>query len=59
MAQRQPPAWEVHVGTQLRPTRKELYRSVEREKLLEILSRFRRMVDLADEFGGVLECTGD
>jgi hypothetical protein len=59
MARRQPKAWEVHVGTQLQPMRKEIYRTVERDNLIEIISTLRKMVDVADELGGVLECIGD
>lgn len=58
-ARRQPQAWKVHVGTQLQPTLKETYRAVERNKLLEMISMLRKMVDVADELGGVIECTGD
>jgi hypothetical protein len=59
MARSRPPVWEVHVGTQLGPTRKEIYRTVERSKLLEMLGTFRNLIDVADKSGGVLECIGD
>jgi len=59
MARRQPSAWEVQVGTQLRPTRKEIYGTVQRDNLFKIITTLRKMVDLADELDGVLECTGD
>jgi hypothetical protein len=59
IAQGQPRSWEVHVGTELRPTRKEIYRVVERENLLGIISTFRRMVDVAERLCGVIECIGD
>lgn len=59
MARRQPQAWEVHVGTQLQPGRKEIYRTVERASLLKIIDTLRNMVDVADELDGVLECIGD
>lgn len=59
MAKQQPKEWKVLVGTQLQPTRKELYRTVARDNLIEIITTLRNMVDAADEIGGVLECTGD
>jgi hypothetical protein len=59
MAWSQPKTWEVHVGTQLHPSTKELYRTVKRDDLLDIITTFRRLVDAADELGGTIECTGD
>jgi hypothetical protein len=46
-------------ATELQPTRKEIYRTVERDNLIKIISALRNMVDVADELGGVLECIGD
>lgn len=59
IAQRQPQAWKVLVGTQLRPTQKEIYRTVERDNLFKIIATLRNMVEVADELGGYLECIGD
>ncbi len=59
MARRQPKTWKVHVGTQLRPTKQELYRNVNRDDLLKIIATMRSMIDTADKLGGYLECTGD
>ena len=59
IARRQPKTWEVHVGTQVRPTRKELYRTVHRDHVLKIITTLRNMVDAADKLGGHLECIGD
>jgi len=58
-AGQQPKAWKVHAGTQVRPTRKELYQTLQRDDLIKIISTLRNMVDVADELGGVLECIGD
>lgn len=51
--------WEVHVGTQFQSTRREIYRTVERDNLIKSIGTLRNMVDVADELGGVLECIGD
>jgi len=59
MARGKPTTWEVHVGTQLKPVRKELYRTVKREELLRLIATFKALVDAADETDGQLECVGD
>ena len=59
IARRQPQTWEVHVGTQVQPARKELYCTVHRDKVLKIIRTLRGMVDAADKLGGYLECRGD
>ncbi len=59
LARRQPRTWEVHLGTQLRPAKREVRRTVDRDRLLELIAAFRALVDAADELGGTLECIGD
>jgi hypothetical protein len=59
MARRQPQTWEVQVGTQLAPAKKNLYRTVKRADLLKLIAAFRTMVDAVDDLGGYLECIGD
>ncbi len=59
MAERQPESWQVHVGTELQPTPRELYKTVQRARFLELITTLRTMVDTADRLGGALECIGD
>jgi len=59
MARRQPLTWEVHVGTQSHPVKKELYRTVNREDLLKLIFAFRGLVEAADENDAQIECIGD
>ena len=46
-AERQPKEWQVHVGTRLRPVHKELYETVRRAELLQVISRFQAVVERA------------
>jgi hypothetical protein len=55
----QPASWQVHVGTQVSPEHKELYRPVERELLIDLLDRFERVVARAKELGRPVVCFGD
>jgi len=59
LAKAKPATWNVHVGTQLQPTRKELYAAVSREQLLTLIKAMRNMVETADRLDGQLECVGD
>ena len=59
MARRQPATWQVHVGTQLQPAKKELYRTIDRGELLKLIETFRTLIDAADKLDGYLECVGD
>lgn len=55
----QPPSWEVHVGTQVRPERKELYRRIERQHLLLSIDRLVRLLEEAAELDKPLVFQGD
>src|SRR6187431_1966332 len=48
LAKGKPATWSIHVGTQLKPTRKELYAAVSREQLLTLIEAIRNMVEMAD-----------
>ena len=57
--QAQPPHWSVHVGTQEKPMRKELYEPVERERMIEVISMLQRLIAEARERGTALVFFGD
>ena len=59
MVKKHPAAWQVHVGTQTAPIRRELYRPVERAALLELLEAWVRIVERAEELGKPVVCFGD
>lgn len=59
LAKQQPQSWDVHVGTQLGPTRKELYKPVQREQLLKLIATLGSVIDVAERMGGQVECVGD
>lgn len=59
MASRQPATWQVQVGTQLHPVEKELYRTVVRRDLLDLIAKLEAMVDAAETVDGYIECLGD
>jgi hypothetical protein len=59
LAEAQPRSWNVHIGTQLKPTRKELHAEVRRDQLLMLIQTIRNMVEKADHLDGQLECVGD
>ncbi len=58
-AESQPDSWEVHIGTQIAPVRRELWRPLRREALLELLIRWERIVARAEELGRPVVCFGD
>ena len=58
-AQSQPRIWQVHVGTQLRPERKELFRTMDRGRLLSSIDRFAGLVQEAADLDRPLVFRGD
>lgn len=52
-------AWQVHVGTQVSPEHRELYKPVERDQFIDLLDRFQRIVARAKELGRPVVCFGD
>ena len=58
-ARSRPAQWQVYVGTQTRPVEQAVYKSVQRERLITLLSDLRTMIDHAERCGGRIECIGD
>lgn len=58
-AERQPERWEVHVGTQLRPVKKELYKAVWRDEVLRTLAALQGVAVQADQLGKTIVFSGD
>jgi hypothetical protein len=58
-ASRQPSRWEVHVGTQVKPERKELYRSMYRRRLLSSIDEFAVLLQEAADLDRPLVFRGD
>ena len=58
-AEAQPATWNVHIGTQVKPARKELYAAVRRDQLLRLIETIRNMIETADHLDGQLESLGD
>ncbi len=59
LAESQPNSWKVLVGTQIMPVRRELRETLRRETLLDLLSRWERVVARAEELGQPVVCWGD
>ncbi|HZT83039.1 MAG TPA: hypothetical protein VFA26_22605, partial [Gemmataceae bacterium] len=59
LAEAQPESWDVHVGTQVSPVRQELYRRLDRDGLLELLTAWGRVVERAEQLGRPVVCFGD
>jgi hypothetical protein len=55
----QPEAWQVHVGTQLSPEQRELYRPAERARMLALLEQWGAVVQRARALGLPVVCLGD
>jgi hypothetical protein len=51
--------WQVHVGTQTKPERKELYHEVEKARFLELLGEWRKVVARAKQMQRAVVCFGD
>ncbi|MFZ4738567.1 MAG: hypothetical protein ACOYM9_21610 [Bradymonadia bacterium] len=58
LAKAKPATWDVHVGTQVKPTKKALYATVRRVQLLKLIETMRNMVETADRLDGHIECIG-
>jgi hypothetical protein len=59
LADAQPESWAVHVGTQIQPERRELWLPLTQKTLLDVISRWERIVDRAEELGRPVVCFGD
>lgn len=58
-AKNNPSTWQVHVGTQLRPERKELYMQVVRKEVIKSISVFLSVLQEAKETDATVVCNGD
>jgi len=58
-ARRQPREWQVHTGTQLRPVRQELYATVKRSNLVNMISKFLALIEETQASGKTLAFLGD
>jgi hypothetical protein len=59
MAQAQPASWQVHVGTQTAPFRREVHRPVLRDALLSLIDAWERIARRAQELDKTVLCFGD
>jgi len=59
LAQAQPESWEVHVGTQIKPERRELWQSLTRRVLIDTIEIWERIVTRAEELHRPVVCFGD
>ena len=59
LAEAQTHSWQVHVGTQVAPVRRELYKPVRRDKLLALLDRWDEVVCRAAALNRPVVCFGD
>jgi hypothetical protein len=59
LAESQPETWEVHVGTQLAPTLRDLWSPLDRKTFLDLITRWERIVERAEELGRPVVCFGD
>jgi hypothetical protein len=57
--ERQPPKWQVHLGTQVKPVQRELYRDVERDKMLALLDQWLIVIRRARQLNRPVVCFGD
>ncbi len=55
----QPEEWSVHVGTQVSPEYRDLYRPVERKAMLALLDRWEIVIERARQLGQPVVCFGD
>ena len=58
-AENGPPTWQVHVGTQLRPEKKQLYMQVVRKEVVQTISNFLVVLQEAKEADATVVCNGD
>src|SRR5262245_51246580 len=59
LAESQPGSWEVHVGTEVSPVHRELYKRLNREVLLNLLATWEHVVARAEQLGRPVVCFGD
>ncbi|MGI8978450.1 MAG: hypothetical protein ACR2FY_04430 [Pirellulaceae bacterium] len=59
IVQSQPETWDVHTGTQVTPVYKEFYSPVERERFLELIAEWERIVRRAQRKKRRVVCFGD
>src|SRR5579872_5530136 len=57
--QRSDPQWEVHVGTQTEPVKKEIYKTLIKKDLEEKLQRFASFLRYAAQANEKVICLGD
>lgn len=58
-AENSAPYWQVHVGTQLRPEKKELYKGVAREEIVQSISTLLAVLQEAKDTDATVVCNGD
>src|SRR3954453_21478701 len=58
LVESKPERWSVHVGTTVRPTRRELYCEVVREQFVQLLQHWQEVVKRARVTGYRLVCFG-
>jgi hypothetical protein len=58
-AERRPMEWEVHLGTQTHPVRKELYIKVRQQDILAAIDKLRALLDEAATLDKELVFRGD
>jgi hypothetical protein len=59
LAESRPDSWEVHVGGQVSPVRQELYKPLDRERVLKLLAQWERVVEWAEQLGRPVVCFRD
>ena len=59
LVQSQPLEWDVHVRTQISPSHKELYSSVERSKFLQLIDSWEEIIERAQALNRPVVCFGD
>ena len=55
----QPPRWEVHVGTQTGPVKRELYAEVDRPSFVHLIAQLRAVLSAAETSGSGIRFIGD
>jgi hypothetical protein len=59
LIRKQPARWQVLIGVQVKPVRKELYTEVERAKFLKFLGVLRKVIARAKKLRRPVVCFGD
>ncbi len=55
----QPECWEVHIGTQVLPVQKEIYKPVKRTEFFRLLGLWEHVLERARQTGHPVVCFGD